>query len=82
MLRIMVELLPSDGGPPEVLGMALIANDGTGTQERGNYTIRLFETGKVGERRGKYWGFLRQQRGPWDLVYRCLGVTRGKAKTL
>jgi len=80
MIRITVELVPFGTGDPVHLGTAIIANDGTGTHEFGNYDVRL---GKKGHdltasiwshpwRSGKVIGFPRKQLLGWDLVYRAL----------
>lgn len=45
MLRIVVELWPhGDGTRKKILSQFDIANDGTGTPERGNYKMRMGPT--------------------------------------
>lgn len=81
MIRVTVELLPRgrEAGK-RVLGVAMIANDGTGTLDRGNYKIRLSKWApKVHEtwKRGSITNFDRKRRGPWDLIFRALQETVG-----
>ena len=80
MLRVTIEFLPGGFGPAQHLGTAVIANDGTGTPQLGNYTVRLSKRGKPGQawKRGTVQGFPRQALGPYDLLYRCLEATVGR----
>lgn len=76
MIRVTVELvLAISPDRSRLLGIAEIANDGTGTEEIGNYTASLSkwapkerETWKSGEVKG----FDRKARGTWDLLYLAL----------
>jgi hypothetical protein len=72
MLRITVELMPSSGANLRRLGTALIANDGTGTHEQGNYSVRLFNEQEGQWKHAKVRDFPRESLGPWHLLYRCL----------
>jgi hypothetical protein len=74
MLRITVELMPSSGNELQRLGTALIANDGTGTQEVGNYTVRLFNEKQGQWKHGEYLAFPRQELNMWYLLHCCLGA--------
>ena len=87
MLKVTVELIPAGGGDREVLGVGYIANDGSGTQEVGNYYGWLLKKGYV-ERAdandlqrvfkfARLFNFPRQQLGPWDLLYRYLKAAVG-----
>lgn len=74
MLVVTVELWRF-GNPKDrrVLGQALIANDGTGTATRGNYTARFF--GKRHKEIGNaaiVKAFPRKRLLAWDLVFRAL----------
>ncbi len=75
MLRITIELVPHGvESRKRVLGQAIIANDGTGTHDTGNYNVRLMKWGP-GERawkRGRVVGFPRLKLGPWDLLFCAL----------
>jgi hypothetical protein len=73
MLRVTVELVPhGDESRARHLGTAVIANDGTGDLDTGNYWAKLSKWGSGATwKRGKYKGFPRKRRGPWDLLY-CL----------
>lgn len=80
MIRITVELIPSlDPKNVKHLGTAIIANDGTGTETRGNYNVRLSPRGAPLNvyRRGRVEGFPRKGLGAWDLLYRALKSTVG-----
>ena len=89
MIVVRVELWPlGNKERSRHLGTAVIANDGTGTRDRGNYHVLL---GKFGEqdperllrvksaawRRGRVEGFPRIVQGPWDLLGRALAGTLG-----
>jgi hypothetical protein len=56
-----------------------IANDCTGTQENGDYSVRLSKFGKPLStwRRGVIRGFARKRRGPFDLLLLALLATVG-----
>jgi hypothetical protein len=79
MLRVTVELVPlGDESRAEVIGTAIIANDGTGTHSSGNYRARIhrFSRGKnrheLTPMRCRVGGFSRLDHGPWDLLYLVL----------
>lgn len=80
MLVVRVELHP--GGVEarkQVMGVAEIVNDGTGTATHGNYSARLLKWGP-GKRVWKacrILAFPRQAQGPWDLLYHALKGTVG-----
>lgn len=72
MLRVTIELLPhGDASQPRHMGTAVIANDGTGDGQTGNYAIRLSKWGRPDEdwRKGRIVGFDRKGRGAWDLLF-------------
>jgi hypothetical protein len=81
MIRVTVELIPyGDDHHPrrQVLGVATIANDGTGTLSRGNYNFvvrgkrgRFIADGWVGD-------FARKQLLVWDLLHAVLDGTFGR----
>lgn len=76
MLRVTLEIVPhGDERLAQVIGRLKIANDGTGTLERGNYTWALDDGKPHGEvRRGRVRGFPRAPRGgAWRLLRRVLG---------
>jgi hypothetical protein len=79
MLRVTIELLPlGDETRKRTLGTIDIANDGTGTFERGNYMVRLGKFGGRGVwRRGAVTQFPRRSMGPYDLLLRALVATVG-----
>lgn len=80
MLVIKVELWPhGDESRKKNLGIAHIANDGTGNLSRGNYWVKLFkwDTGKRVWKEGEFKDFPRIKLGPWDILYRALSVTVG-----
>lgn len=71
MIRVTIELLPhgKDAGK-KVLGVLDIANDGSGTDEIGNYSGELHaEYTKPGDpRRNRVLGFNRKRKSVWTLV--------------
>lgn len=74
MIRITIELVPhGDESRAKVLHVGLIANNGKGTQSRGNYWFELSQRGsrKVW-RKGPVEGFPRRSRGAWHLLHRVL----------
>lgn len=81
MIRITVELIPARApDKPRHLGTALITNDGTGTPESGNYTVRLSKWGRPNTtwKTGRVENFPRRKLGPWDLLLFALVATVGK----
>lgn len=74
MLRITIELIPFGLGKPQHLGTLHLANDGTGTQDRGNYDGTLFtKTGaKMPQRVVRVEDWPRQSRPVWELVIEAL----------
>ncbi len=80
MIRVTIELWPrGDAARRKHLGTIDIANDGTGTPERGNYKVRLagFKGAESTWRAGAVQGFPRRSRGPYDLLLRALAATVG-----
>ncbi len=72
MVRVTVEMLPhGDESKRYLLGVADIANDGTGTITHGNYVSSFRYKDRV-------WatlvvrGFPRKSRNVWYLLYECL----------
>jgi len=75
MIRITVELWPLGfESAKKHLGTATIANDGTGTSTRGNYTYTLSRKGSPNStwRKGSIKGFPRKRLKAWDLLALCL----------
>lgn len=74
MIRVTVELLPYGmEDHKETLGVAYIANDGTGTQNVGNYNVEFMKHGGKGlYKRTRVEGFPRRRLLAWDLLYRAL----------
>lgn len=75
MIRVTVELIPARNPKAiELMGTAIIANDGEGTPTSGNYTVTLFQRGFPGIvwRRGRVRDFPRKRLLAWDLLYRAL----------
>ena len=71
MLRVTIELVPFGVGTPRVLGHAVIANDGTGTHDVGNYDAEFYDTdGLCGVARLD--GFDRLHRDAWALLTELL----------
>lgn len=80
MIRVTIELLPYGlEANKRNIGTLEIANDGTGTPQRGNYKVRLAKAGlpKSTWRTGAVVGFPRLKLGPYDLLLRCLTSTVG-----
>ena len=75
MLNATIEFWPfGDKSRAEVVATAVIGNDGSGTKTQGNYTIDFFERGIYDEKekRVRVEGFLRQEHGPFRLLYEAL----------
>lgn len=83
MIIVKVELHPQGahkGEAPTLMGLMLVENDGTGSEERGNYTATLMKGGpRLGITRGApIWkvtrveGFPRKSAPAWELVRRAL----------
>lgn len=84
MIVVRVELWPfGDKTRARHLGTAVIANDGTGDPQTGNYWVKLY--GK-GEKR-RLWretvvaDFPRKRLLVWDLLYRALKNVVGERNT-
>ncbi len=80
MIRVTIQLLPfGNEANARHLGTIDIANDGTGTAERGNYKVRLagFRGPHSRWREGAVRDFPRKSRGPYDLLLRALIATVG-----
>jgi len=83
MVVVKIELWP--GGDPSKarpLGEMRISNDGTGTEERGNYDVELAHAGKYYGRPGNWktgraMGYLRTL-SPYHLVQLALNATIGR----
>lgn len=81
MIRVTIEVLPGgDASKKRHLGTIDIANDGTGTSEEGNYSVRLSKFGDPNQTwlRGAIRGFDRVKRGPYDLLLQGLLATVGQ----
>ena len=84
MIVIRVEMWPhGDESRKSELGIAYVANDGTGTSQVGNYDVQLMKSASMGARRSGVWktgrveGFPRLRLGQWDLIFRALLATVG-----
>jgi hypothetical protein len=80
MIRVTIEIIPSgDETRKRHIGTVEIANDGTGSSEVGNYSIRLAKFSNPSQTwlQGKLTGFNRVNRGPYDLVLQSLIATIG-----
>lgn len=77
MIKVTVELdKHGKGEEKKVIGLIIIANDGTGTVEEGNYAYALSHAGKHMTKKGvfksgKIKGFKRSL-SPYRLLYRIL----------
>ena len=83
MIVVKVELWPF--GQEELaktLGVATITNDGTGTQDSGNYVAQLFKETRYARpwKKARVREFARETLSSWDLLYRVLDkvVSEGK----
>lgn len=76
MIRVTVELVSAiHPSRSRLLGVAIIANDGTGTVNKCDYDATFSKWApKHTEawKRGKVAGFARMSRGAWDLLYLAL----------
>lgn len=82
MIRITVELVSAiHPSRSKILGVAEIANDGTGDSSVGNYTVRLSKRGRAISqtwREGRVLNFPRGRLGAWDLLYQALRACVGR----
>ena len=84
MLIVTVELESAVTGKTTLLGKALIYNDGTGTQTRGNYDIRVGRRGQGDPyviynrpaRSGHVTGHPRLRASVWSLITKALQAAR------
>lgn len=72
MIIITAELVSAIDGHHEVLGQAVIYNDGTGTATKGNYEVLLNRKRMRVWKQGHVDGFPRKRLNVWDLMYRGL----------
>jgi hypothetical protein len=79
MIRVTIEMIPGGTGEPRHMGTIEIANDGTGTNESGNYKVRLAKFGQPASSwlRAVVTNFNRKTRGPYDLLLQALVATVG-----
>jgi hypothetical protein len=76
MLRIEIWMVPlGNEAQKRLLGQLKIVNDGTGTHERGNYTLAL-ATGRRIWRKGVITNYDRITRPIWDIVHTSLDVLK------
>ena len=74
MLRIIIEKVPhGKESLKHVICVGMIANDGTGTQDSGNYQYVLSEQGRDAPwHMGEVDGFPRKEQNAWQLLAMCL----------
>lgn len=78
MLKITIELISARTGIRSILHEAIIANDGTGTQTKGNYNAILSRKGGLTATRGNVWKtteiekFPRKAKNSWHLLKQVL----------
>lgn len=80
MLVVKIELHSAITGQVTEIGKMIIANDGTGTREVGNYDVRLGRRGvqelsKIyhkPSRRGRVLEYRRLSKSVWELVSKAL----------
>lgn len=79
MLRVTVELVPwGVESEKKTLGTMIIANDGTGTHQRGNYNVRRYGRRGITKkplREARVENWPRLSRSVWELVRTCLDNT-------
>lgn len=77
MIYVRIELWPGgDKDKRETIGEALIANDGLGTEQVGNYNFQLFGKRQRPLQKGKVKNFSRKTKHVWDLVKLVLEESR------
>jgi len=73
MILVTVELVPKgDFDRRKIIAQAKIANDGTGTNARGNYRFVLWRKKPTAWRSGEVTNFPRTRFNVWYLIRRCL----------
>ena len=82
MIRVTVELVSPIDGHREVLGTAVIANDGSSeTEKRGNYNAAFFGK-RTWLRQGRVKNFPRKNLNVWHLIRRSLNAALEGAPTV
>lgn len=72
MLVIKIEFWPlGDKSKAQEIASGRIFNDGSGTEEVGNYVVSLREE-KKRYKESRVEGFKRLKRGPWELLFLAL----------
>lgn len=78
MIIVRIELWPlGDPTKKRLLGIAKIANDGTGDKKQGNYNVELSHAGKYIDKKKGIWKRGRVENhfrklSPYHLVYKAL----------
>lgn len=81
MIYVRIELWPHGfESEAKVLGRAYIANDGTGTEKRGNYDVILLGKTAKSAKRLKVGDFPRKSYTAWKLLYLALDKIYGEKK--
>lgn len=75
MIVVKVELHSAITGKVTEIGRALIVNDGTGTKDRGNYTINIMRKGSknIVQKQSVVKNYPRLSYPVWELIRRALG---------
>lgn len=72
MIRITIDLIPMGIRKDRItIAGGDIVNDGTGTNERGNYTYRFY-AGKKIYKKGKVLNFNRMEKNIWQLIEKII----------
>ena len=83
MINIPINLWPyGDDMREKSLGRIVIVNDGTGTVDRGNYYVRIFDGNNRMIREGRVIDWPRKSRPVFELVLAGLQATRYKARAV
>ena len=81
MIRVTIDIIRASNGRIERMGEMLIANDGTGTHDTGNYDVRVLRKGAWGlgwtdktsvTRTGRVEHYPRLSYNVWRLISRAL----------
>ena len=77
MIEVVATLYPrGDRTKPREIGRATLANDGSGTASRGNYSATFGHKGRLWKT-SEVKGFHRQSKNVWHLLYECLHQALG-----
>jgi hypothetical protein len=68
MIEIQINLIPFGIGEPKSLGKIIIGNDGTGTENIGNYNIKFFDRANRQFKTTRLEKWPRMKKSIWQMI--------------